>query len=258
METAGVDSGAMTRLGVHGAALEESASAPEWIELIPAGVFRGRDGRGPFKLANAGAVIEATRALRMSAGIPIDYDHATDFAAPEGRPAPAAGWINELIERDGAIWGRVRWTLHGAAAVTTREYRYVSPVFEHRKDGVIVRLLRAALTNNPNLYLTAISSRATGAAAQDGANNAESEGELMNLPLTEIRTLLGLGSEAGVEEILESIRALTAAPEAVANAGRAAERNVHDDAVDLGRYVPLAHFQKAVGELSELRALHAR
>lgn len=258
MEKAGVDSAALTGLGVHGAALDGNASAPEWIELLPAGVFRGRDGRGPFRLADAGAVIEATRALRMSAGIPIDYDHATDLAAPEGRPAPAAGWIRELAERDGAVWGRVQWTRHGAAAVTTREYRYVSPVFEHRKDGVVVRLLRAALTNNPNLYLTAISSMMTDADDSYAANNAEREGESMDLPLTEIRSLLGLGPDAGAEEILDGIRALTTTPQAGANAARAAEGNLHDGAVDLGRYVPLAHFQKTVGELNQLRALHAR
>ena len=66
------------------------ASAPEWIELLPAGVFYGRDGRGPFRLDDPDAVIESTDALQMNAGLPIDYDHATDFGAPEGRPAPAA------------------------------------------------------------------------------------------------------------------------------------------------------------------------
>ena len=96
----------------------------------------------------------------MEAGLPIDYDHATDFAAPSGRPAPAAGWIREIEVRDGALWGRVEWTSHGRAAVVTHEYRYISPVFEYSQDGEVQRLLRAALTNNPNLYLTAISARA--------------------------------------------------------------------------------------------------
>src|SRR5229473_2555831 len=86
------------------------ASAPEWIELLPAGVFYGRDGRGPFRLDDPDAVIESTHALQMNAGLPIDYDHATDFGAPEGRPAPAAGWIRELAIRTGALWGRVEWT----------------------------------------------------------------------------------------------------------------------------------------------------
>jgi phage I-like protein len=89
------------------------ASAPEWIELLPAGVFYGRDGRGPFRLDDPAAVIASTTAMQMNAGLPIDYDHATDFGAPEGRPAPAAGWIRELEVRTGAVWGRVEWTARG-------------------------------------------------------------------------------------------------------------------------------------------------
>ena len=91
-----------------------AAAAPEWIELLPAGVFYGRDGRGPFRLDDPTAVIASTTALQMNAGIPIDYDHATDFGAPEGRPAPAAGWIRELEVRTGAVWGRVEWTARAA------------------------------------------------------------------------------------------------------------------------------------------------
>jgi hypothetical protein len=113
-----------------GAPATSQSSAPLWIELLPAGVFYGRDGRGPFRLDDPHAVIESTRALQMSAGLPIDYDHATDFGAPEGRPAPAAGWIRELRVRAGALWGRVEWTARAADSIVAREYRYVSPVFQ--------------------------------------------------------------------------------------------------------------------------------
>jgi phage I-like protein len=162
-------------LAVHGIAIEDAELAantpPRWVMLTPAGEFNGRDGRGPFRLDDPARVIAATRALGLTAGVPIDYDHATDFAAPKGRPAPAAGWIRELGERDGALWGRVDWTPHGAAAIVSREYRYISPVFQYASDGTVMRLLRAGLTNNPNLYLTAISARA----AEDSAPHAEGD-----------------------------------------------------------------------------------
>src|SRR5580692_2950527 len=106
--------------------IDTAAAAPEWIELLPAGVFYGRDGRGPFRLDDPVTVIASTTAMQMAAGLPIDYDHATDFGAPEGRPAPAAGWICDLEDRDGALWGKIEWTAHGADAVAMREYRYVS------------------------------------------------------------------------------------------------------------------------------------
>src|SRR3546814_18307145 len=81
----------------------------------------------------------------------MDYDHATDLAAPEGRPAPAAGWIEALEDRSDGIWGRVTWTPHGAQALKNREYRFLSPVFTHLEDGRVIRLLRASSTTNPNL-----------------------------------------------------------------------------------------------------------
>ncbi len=136
------------------------ANAPEWITLIPAANFKGFDGRGPYRLDDPGHVVAATEemiARHMTAGLPLDFDHATDFAAPEGRQAPAAGWIKQVRAVNGAIQGRIEWTPKGKAAVEAHEYRYVSPVFEYDDDGNVVRLLRAALTNNPNLNLPAIS-----------------------------------------------------------------------------------------------------
>nr|WP_244428947.1 phage protease [Bartonella vinsonii] len=38
----------------------------------------------------------------------IDYEHGQHHRARNGLEAPASGWIEELAERDGAIWGRVK------------------------------------------------------------------------------------------------------------------------------------------------------
>jgi len=261
------------RIGVHGAMIESEVAAPEWIALLPAGEFSGRDGRGPFRLSDAAAVIAATRALEMDAGIPIDYDHATDFAAPEGRPAPAAGWIKELEERAGGLWGRVEWTEHGAAAVATREYRYVSPVFEYAAGGEVERLLRAALTNNPNLYLTAISARAVAQAAEDSMRDAagaragsdDDEDNLMETGLEQIRVILGLEDGATADQIVEAVRGMVqrahergGEAEGVDERGAEASTEVNSGGADPARYVPMGHFQRTVGELNTLRAAHAR
>jgi phage I-like protein len=245
-------------LAVHGTALAEDGPAPEWIELLPAGVFVGRDGRGPYRLSDPEAVIAGTRDLGMHAGIPIDYDHATDLAAPHGRPAPAAGWIRELAVRDGAIWGRVEWTRHGAAAVTTHEYRYISPVFEHGHDGEVVRLLRAALTNNPNLYLTAI------AAARDASSDEADglDGVLTQLA-GELCAILGIDEGSSPDEIVDAVRALTEAdaePDAPGDgnsAGEVAAKLAEGAGADPSRFVPVAHFQQTLSELHTLRATRA-
>ncbi len=139
------------------------AARSDWIDLLPAGVFSGRDGRGPYRNEHPERVIEATRKLGMTAGLPIDFDHAIDLGAPQGQPAPAAGWIKELRSAAGVIQGRVEWTAAGAKALAAKLYRYISPVFEFSADGTVQRLLRAAVTNNPNLHLTAIASAGAGA-----------------------------------------------------------------------------------------------
>jgi phage I-like protein len=232
---------------------------PAWIELIPAGEFNGRDGRGPYRLDDASRVAAATSKLRMDAGIPIDYDHATDFAAPEGRPAPAAGWIKELAEREGALWGRVEWTQHGAAALATKEYRYISPVFEHDADGVVVRLLRAALTNNPNLYLKAIAAREQssggGGKPSQGGNAQQEAGGADDVGFERLRQLCGLSPGVSDEEIIATLRRGPLAETGQRSAQPAIERaqpsasNSENEA----DYVAAGAFQATARELCELR-----
>jgi phage I-like protein len=261
-------------LGVTGTIISEYSSAPEWIELLPAGDFAGRDGRGPFRLSNPAAVVTATVGLRMDAGLPIDYDHATDFAAPSGRPAPAAGWIRAIEVRDGALWGRVEWTGHGRAAVVTREYRYISPVFEYSEDGEVQRLLRAALTNNPNLYLTAISARAArgesvfpkvsahqhAGAAQDRSQAHGSEDGLAS----QLRAILGLENESNPEEIVAEVSRVIAERRGgnPAETGTPSAFELHSAAGgsvgDPARYVPIEQFENILTELNQLRATSSR
>lgn len=135
---------------------------PDWIKLTPLGKVQGRDGRGPYDFgdaARAAAVVAASTAYAGTVDPLIDYDHAFDLAAARGLgKAPAAGWIKELQARADGIYARVDWTAAGAASLKSREYRYVSPTFNHTADGTVLRVLRAALTNHPNLYLPALAS----------------------------------------------------------------------------------------------------
>ena len=156
---------------------------PEWVELIPAGQFNAVDGRGPFVNDEPDAVVNASVARMPQVGLVIDFDHSTDLAAPEGRPAPAAGWLKEFKVERGAIFARVEWTRDAAAAVKEKHYRYVSPVFEHDKEGKVERILRAALTNNPALInLPAIAS----AQRQQSMARKENMAEDGEKPLQEI------------------------------------------------------------------------
>lgn len=141
-------------LSIHNALPEPvNGQAPDWVHLVPTGTVRGVDGRGPYSLHDAGAVIAAS----MRAGkLPIDENHATDLATQRGGEARARGWIVEMQARADGIWGRVAWTRTGQELMGEGAYRGISPVLEHTAAGEIGRVLRAGLTNNPNLPLTTL------------------------------------------------------------------------------------------------------
>lgn len=138
---------------------------PDWVMVLPAGTSRGVDGRGPYHLTDPAAVVASS----MQPGRPLafDYNHQTVFAALNGSPSPASGWIDQLDVRDGAIWAHVDWTKSGRAAVACKDYRFVSPTFLHNKDGTITKLVSSALVNSPNLTeLPAIASALRTASTQ--------------------------------------------------------------------------------------------
>lgn len=143
-----------------------TGNPPEWVQLLPLGAsIHARDGRGPYVLPDiqaARSVIAATMAHQSGADLPIDYDHQIIWSRDNGRPAPASGWIKELEARADGIWGRVEWTAEAADLLRNKAYRYLSPVFMHTQDGTVTRLACAALTNIPNLELTALASQLPG------------------------------------------------------------------------------------------------
>jgi len=188
-------------IATHAAPLGSSdgGQAPEWVHLIPAGRTSGRDGRGPYVLEDAQAVVAAS--IREGLDAVIDYDHQTDLAAVKGvgGTAPAAGWIKALEARADGIWGKVEWTEKAAAAIAAREYRYISPVFIHTRAGQIKAVLRAGLTNNPNLNLTALAA---------GDTQLQSEGDTMDELLKALAKALGLPADADQAAIMAAIAAL--------------------------------------------------
>ncbi|MDD2870093.1 phage protease [Neomegalonema sp.] len=193
------------QLATHATILPEG-EPPEWVHLLPTGAFHGRDGRGPYSLKDAAAVAAASFGAPGDPEAVIDYDHQTDLAAVRGvgGSAPAAGWLKGFEVREDGIWARAAWTKRGAAAVASREYRYLSPVFEHSAAGEIRRVLRAALTNNPNLRLTALASRE----AAD-FTEPQSQGDEMDL-LAELASALDLPQGSDQAAALAALKALKA------------------------------------------------
>ena len=179
--------------------LSAGAEVPEWIHLLPAGLMHTIEGdaRGPFKIPDMEKVAAQTMAA-AGGRLPIDQDHATDLVGKVGgATAPARGWIVELQSRDDGLWGRVEWTKAGTELLKDRAYRHISPVIKHTKDGIITRLLRAALTNDPALReLTSL-------------NNATTNEELMDF-MEKLRKALGLPEDADEAAIMEAISTMLA------------------------------------------------
>jgi phage I-like protein len=138
---------------VHG-----GKSAPQWLKLVPAMLFKDRDSRAflndlPHDIVAAFAVDQMA--------LPIDMEHSTELNARRGEPAPACGWIEELQVRDGEVWGRVEWNRLGAGLVRSREYQHYSPVFIYdRPSSRIIKLTSVGLANPSNVTSTALNQHA--------------------------------------------------------------------------------------------------
>lgn len=142
--------------------LNAESGVPKRIQVLPSGKeIRGVDGRH-WKNEDPGALcakMNSSGLVTVKNGCVIDENHSTDLSAPKGGEAPAFGWFrNFTLETDGSIWADVEWNARGLKAVSEKEYKYISPVFTRDKDGNITEILRAALTNNPNLDNPALNS----------------------------------------------------------------------------------------------------
>lgn len=192
-------------------ALSSEGGAPEWAQLLPAGpVLQGRDGRS-WKLNDVERVVAA-----FAPPFVIDYEHAQDKLAVDGKEAPASGWVEALEVREGSIWGRVDWTPRAQTAIAAREYRFISPAFTYSPvDGSVLALIGASLVNRPNFVMTALN-------AQEPSM------------FREIAAALGLSDMASSPEIVSAIGALKSAT--ALNALQP----------DIAKFVPRADFELAL------------
>lgn len=158
--------------------MPQGDGVPEWVHLLPAGSVRTVDGRGPYLVKSLQAIVGAS--LRQGGKLPIDECHAIDRAQPLGMSAPARGWIVELQAREDGVWGRVEWTPTGRQLMEEKAYVGISPAILHTQKGEVLQLLRASLTNTPNLQ---------------GLVSLHSENIVMDWR-TKLIELLGLDSEA--------------------------------------------------------------
>lgn len=199
------------------------------MELIPAGPYVvGRDGRAWLFDAAAHQSVQSSYTAR-AIELPIDWEHATQRRAPQGEEAPAGAWIKQLEDRNGALWGQVAWTPRGERQVESKEYRFLSPVFDYDVETKrIVRLVSAALTNIPNFVMTALN--------QEQMENAPVK------PSPELLKLLNLPETATAEEVFAATTVKL----------NATSQALNTESGNLDRFVPRADYNAL-----ESRALNA-
>ncbi|HEY0155462.1 MAG TPA: phage protease [Longimicrobium sp.] len=222
---------------------------PDWVHLLPIGTFSGIDGRGPYHMPDAEAVVRITKERARGRDLPIDVGHALELPGHAGDAAPASGWISEVEARDDGIWGKVMWTASGDAKIRGREFRMLSPVFLHAPDGYVIAILRAGLTNRPNLDLVSINAQHGGAAAGQedtvavpksiptalGLAETAAEAEIVarcssavqaQAGLARVATHLQLPATATADEVITAVNSATAA------------------AADPAKFVPIEQYQQ--------------
>jgi len=172
------------------------------------------------------ALFAADAAKENFAGVLIDFDH---FSLDVGQRSEAAGWITNLEARPDGLFAKIRWSDVGQAAVEGGRYRFLSPVWA-KADCVElggnrvrpVRLLNAAVTNDPNLKgMLPLSNR--GRQAEDlkagpvdlsptcrGSERTPDEGKekTMKTVIEKLVNHLGLAADASETSVLAAMKAL--------------------------------------------------
>lgn len=216
--------------------LPQDGSVPEWLELIPPGpVVQGVDGRAwTFGPAEVRQVL--TEFNQHLGEIVADWEHASEHKAPKGEEAPAAGWIKQLEERDGALWGRIEWTERAANQISQREYRYISPVFLYTTDEQrrIQRLTSVGLTNQPNFALKALNQEDPAAAGGDSDPN-QGDNPTMD---KELLARLGLPEDATAEQVRAAVDGLKGELATAQNRGQ--------QGPSLDKFVPRTDYDNAL------------
>jgi hypothetical protein len=186
------------------------------------------------------ARFKADAAVPNFAGLLVDFDH---FSLDDRARSEAAGWIVDLVGRETGLWANIRWSDVGEEAVKGGRYRFLSPVWA-RSDCVDlgpstgsgqamarvrpVRLLNAAVTNDPNLKgLVPLANaspvdrrasiggcaeepavaRSTGATARRSAERG-SERMTMKRVIEKLTNHLGIPGDASEDVILEKMQGL--------------------------------------------------
>jgi len=187
---------------------------PTEFRIFAAGENTTSKGRYVFDDEAARAVMSAYQKHGIDVMIDLEHLSVVDPDSSISFDPDARGWCR-LELREGELWAvDVKWTADGAARLTEKRQRYISPVFGYDKTTRrILDVLNIAITALPatdNLEaLVAASSRAVLNISEGEAMTAEQLGQLAEI--------LGLGADANVEDVLATVAAVVKKVQDAAN-----------------------------------------
>lgn len=177
---------------------QENINITKRIPILPSNPVKAKNGKQYY--FDVDKVINNFK--QRQTDLPIDINHESELNAKKGLPAPAVGWVKNMVkEQDGSVWGDVEWTEVGEAMVKNKQSRYISPACMHNSKGEIDYITSVALTNSPNFYLQSLNSE------QTGEIMTKEQVEVSNI-YAEVIKELDLEANSGTAEVLKRIKEL--------------------------------------------------
>lgn len=236
------------------------------IQLTPDGAFRPSDGRplnvDAWRMSPEIAAAAIKRYESRSNDAVLDYEHQTLHKETNGQPAPAAGWMTKLVYRAGeGLFAVTALTDRARQLIRSKEYRYVSPVFEFDTNtGAVLDIKMAGLTNHPAIDgmepLAALA-----AVAFVKANTQESSVNKLMIAIcaalslsqdtTEDQAIAAINQIGAERASLRNALKLPANADAAACVAACAALSANPNPAS---FVPVAAFEQLKGELAALTA----
>lgn len=204
--------------------------ADGWYQIEPkgdhpnraAGVVQVIDEEAISAIVNRFNTDAQAGSLRHGNELLVDHEHFSDQPDQESR---AYGWLQELQNRADGIYGRIRWTATGKAAVDGGDYRFFSTEYDPKDLKVLnselrspnsapkrVRPLRLdglSLTNmNNNRGQKPITNRDDKNLPDVSASGANQQTNQRTNTMKSIAQKLGLAPEASEDAILGEVTKL--------------------------------------------------
>lgn len=222
---------------------EFQAPSDGWYQVVPRGEFPHAS--GAIQIIDVQAITAMLNRFTRDAtapgfgGVLVDYDH---FSLDTDKSSEAAGWITALQNRADGLYAQIRWAGDGEAKVLSGAFRYISPVWNREECEDLggnrvrpMRLLNAALTNDPNLKgIRPLTNRAGADTGVTKAGDPSGKESTMDYK-AELLAMLGLPPDATDEQITAAKAAKKGTDEkcatdaeAMKNRATAAEAKVKD------------------------------